>query len=262
MEKVTEISGSQMKTLAKLMESLRVMSDIQIVDGQVGQEIDEDTFIYADLTSLVGDTTLHLMNDRQQVKLLKAMNAGDEGVNIYAGEEDYHFIGSNFNIPVSCYEPLVDRESLPDILGRDILSVNFEAGSVERKTYKTLLEGKGPLRFDFDEDGVCSSIMNKHDGQFRPRSQKMIPTEQREDVAGDPILKLHSFWLHEMKGESLDLKIEMVNPGSNDLDTSQFDYWRASKEAGAVCEFWLTAEVEFASGVSFTLVEKLLPQLY
>ncbi len=251
-----------MKTLAKLMESLHFISDIQIVDGKFVQEIDKDTFIIADLSSLVGNTTLHLMNDRQQVKLLKAMNAGSEDVVVYATEEDYHFIGGSFDIPVSCYEPLVDRESLPDILGSDILSMSFDAGSAERKTYKTLLEGKGPLRFDFDKAGVCSSIMNKHGGQFWPQSQKMIPTEHRADVAGDPILKLHSFWLHYLKGESLDLKIEMVSPGSDDIDTSQFDYWRVSKEAGAVCEFWLNAEVEFASGVSFTLVEKLLPQLY
>jgi len=249
MKKITTVSGTQMKTLAQLMESLRVLSDLQIIDGQVAQQIDKDTFLSADLTSLAGSTTLHLMNDQQQVKSLKVMDAGSEVVEVYENDEDYHFVGGNFDLPVSRYEALSCRNEVPEIDGRSVFTASFEAKSAVKKTYKSLIEGKGTSRFDFDNEGNCTRIVNNHGGELRLKSQKMIPPGQRDVMKEETVLKLHSFWLHELKGAGVDLEIIQVEADPDDIYSGGFDYW-------------LNAEVVFASGVSIKLLEKLLPQLY
>ena len=249
MKNITEISGTAMKTLAQLMESLRGLSYLQIRDGQVAQQIGEDTFLSADLTSLVGGTTLHLMNDQQQVKSLKVMDAGSEVVEVYENAEDYHFVGGHFDLPVSRYEALVGRDEVPNIEGTSVFTVSFEAKSAVKKSYKSLIEGKGPSRFDFDNEGNCTRIVNNHGGELRLKSQKMIPASHRDVMKEETVLKLHSFWLHELKGAGVDLKIIQVESDPDNIYSGGFDYW-------------LNAEVVFASGVYIKLLEKLLLQLY
>lgn len=248
MKKIATLNGDEAKALGSLLDGLGFLSHLQILNGSVSQKIGEDAYIIADLSSLVRQTTLQIVLDKPETKALKAIDPGMDDVDVFAGDESYVFIGGNYEVSLARHEPLTVSDSLPQNItpAGTIINWSCTAASSSKKAYTGVLVKKGPLTFEFDAMNTCTSIVNHFGARFRMNSQTMIPAEQR-DVAPQTEMKLHSFWLHEFKGESYDIRVHKVT--STDPAYGQWEYW-------------LDADIAFGSGVAINLIEKLLPQVW
>lgn len=248
MKKIATVNGDQAKALGGLLENLGFLSHLQIQAGTVNQKIGDDAYISADLASLVQNSTLHLTLDKLETKTLKAIDPGKDDVEIYEGDEYYTFAGGNYEVSLGRHEPLIGPDPLPQIESpvETIFSWGCAAGSSLQKAYASILAKKGPLTVELDGANICTGIVNNLGSRFRMNSQTMIPTEQRV-AAAQTEMKLHSFWLHEFKGENIDLRIHKLP---------------AVKPAYGVHDYWLEADIAFGSGVVVSLIEKMLPQLW
>lgn len=194
MKKIATVNGDQAKALGSLLENLGFLSHLQIQAGTVNQKIGDDAYVTADLSSLVHQSTLQLMLDKLGGKALRSIDPGGDDVEVYAGDEQYSFVGGNYEVTLARHKPLVMPDPQPQIVPpvETIFSWGCAAGSKLQTAYTAILVKKGPLTFELDAANNCTGIVNNLGSRFRMNSQTMIPPEQRV-AAAQTEMKLHSF---------------------------------------------------------------------